>query len=227
VTEPRGRGGIGLFGGTFNPIHLGHLRAAEEVREGQDLDEVRFMPAALPPHKEARGLATPADRLRMVELAVAGVPGFRVSDLELARPGPSYSIDSLRTVRTETGADARLVFILGFDAFREFHTWKDFVEIFALVDVVVVTRPPWPDRLLPEEIPLAAREAFRYDSISEAFRHASGHVLSLQRITALDISAAAIRDRVATRRSIRFLVPPAVERYVAERGLYRRGDSPR
>jgi len=221
------RGGIGIFGGTFNPIHLGHLRAAEEVREGQALDEVRFVPAALPPHKEAAGLATAADRLRMVELAVAGTPGFRVSALELGRSGPSYSVDTLRALRTEVGPDARLAFILGWDAFHEFHTWKEFTAIFALADVVVVTRPPWPDRLAHDEIPLAAREAFGYDSRSESFRHASGHVLSLQRITALDISAGNIRERVSTRRSIRFLVPPDVEAYIVERGLYRQGDPPR
>lgn len=220
-----GRGGIGLFGGTFNPIHVGHLRAAEEVREAQALDEIRFMPAALPPHKEADGLATARDRVRMVELAVADVPGFRVFDLELDRPGPSYSVDSLRAVRAEVGADARLVFIIGLDAFREFHTWKEHAEIFGLVDIVVVTRPPWPERLSLEEIPLAARGTFGYDPASEAFRHESGHVLTLQRITALDISAAAIRDRVATHRSIRFLVPSAVESYIAKRGLYRQGDS--
>jgi nicotinate-nucleotide adenylyltransferase len=221
------RGGIGIFGGTFNPIHLGHLRAAEEVREGQGLDEVRFIPAALPPHKETTGLATAADRLRMVELAVVGTPGFRVSGLELERPGPSYSVDTLRAVRTETGPDTRLLFILGWDAFRELHTWKEFTEIFTLADVVVVTRPPCPDHLTHDEIPLAAREAFGYDPRSESFRHASGHVLSLQRITALDVSAASIRERVSTRRSIRFLVPPEVEAYIAERGLYRRGDTSR
>jgi nicotinate-nucleotide adenylyltransferase len=222
-----GRGGIGIFGGTFNPIHLGHLRAAEEVREGQRLDEVRFVPAALPPHKETAGLATAADRLRMVELAVAATPGFRVSALELERSGPSYSIDTVRAVRVEAGPDVRLVFILGWDAFREFHTWKEFATIFTLADVIVVTRPPSPDHLTHDQIPLAARNAFGYDPRSESFRHASGHVLSLQRITALDISAASIRERVSTRRSIRFLVPREVEAYIAERGLYREGDAPR
>ena len=116
---------------------------------------------------------------------------------------------------------------VGLDAFRELHTWKDVAEIFGLSDVVVVTRPPCPDGLTPAQIPLAAREAFRYDPISESFRHASGHVLTFQRITALDISAATIRAHVAARRSIRFLVPPAVEAYIIERALYRQGDAQR
>jgi nicotinate-nucleotide adenylyltransferase len=222
VSDP---GGIGVLGGTFNPIHLGHLRVAEEVREAQGLDEIWFVPAAAPPHKTSEVLVPAADRLRMVELAIAGVPGFRASRLELDRTGPSYSIDTLRTVAHEI-APRRPVFVLGFDAFRDFHTWKDHTEIFGVCDIVVVTRPPWPERLASEHIPIAARNAFWYDSASESYRHQSGHVLTLQRITALDISAAALRARLATRRSIRFLVPPPVEAYIAEHGLYQ-GDGSR
>jgi nicotinate-nucleotide adenylyltransferase len=217
--------GIGIFGGTFDPVHLGHLRAAEEVWDAERLDEIRLVPAALPPHKE--GQVAAEHRLRMVELAVAGVPGFRVSRLELDRPGPSYSVDTLRAVRVEAGAAARVVFVLGLDAFRDFHTWKEHTAIFALADVVVVTRPPAPVRLTAGDIPLAAREAFWYDSDSEVFRHRSGHVLKLQRIAALDISAASIRAAVASGRSIRFLVPAAVEAYVAEHRLYRKEDARR
>ena len=213
--------GIGILGGSFNPIHLGHLRAAEEVREAESLDEVRFVPAALPPHKEAATLVTAAHRLRMVELAIAGVPGFRVSTAEIDRPGVSYSVDTLRALRAELGDAARIVFIVGWDAFRDFHTWKEHAAIFGLCDVVVVTRPPAPDRLAHEEIPLAAREAFWYDSGSDLYRHRSGHVLKLQRITALDIAAASIRTRLTAARSIRFLVPPAVDSYIATHGLYR------
>jgi nicotinate-nucleotide adenylyltransferase len=213
--------GIGILGGSFNPIHLGHLRAAEEVRERERLDEVRFVPAALPPHKDAGTLVTAEHRLRMIELAIAGVPGFRASTLELDRPGRSYSVDTLRALRAELGDAARIVFVLGADAFREFHTWKEHATIFALCDVVVVSRPPAPAALARDEIPLAAREAFWYDSSSDVYRHGSGRVLRLQRITALDISAASIRAHVAAGRSIRFLVPPSVEAYIADHHLYR------
>jgi len=217
--------GIGILGGTFDPVHLGHLRAAEEVREAEALDEVRFVPAAVPPHKQARTLADAAHRRRMLELAIAGVPGFSVSGIELERPGPSYSVDTLRALRAELGDAARIVFIVGRDAFAEFHTWKEHAAIFALCDVVVVTRPPAHAPLAHEEIPLAAREAFWYDSGSGAFRHRSGHVLKLQPITALDISAASIRAHVAAGRSIRFLVPPAVEQYIMAHSLYREDTS--
>jgi nicotinate-nucleotide adenylyltransferase len=220
-------GGIGILGGTFNPIHLAHLRAAEEVREAHGLDEVRFVPAAIPPHKAAADVASAEHRLRMVELAVAGVPGFRVSTIELERAGASYSVDTLRAMRAELGDAARLVFIVGWDAFREFHTWKEHAIIFGLCDVVVVTRPPGPETLTIDDIPVAARAAFCYLETSGSYRHESGHVLTLQRITALDISAAAIRTCVAGHRSVRFLVPPAVEEYIARHGLYRQGDSAR
>jgi len=219
-------GGIGVLGGSFNPVHLGHLRAAEEVRESQRLDEVRLVPAAVPPHKDPTALAPAHHRLRMLELAIAGSAGLRASRLEIDRPGPSYSIDTLRAFRAEVGS-ARLVFAVGWDAFRELGTWKHYADIFATCDVVVVTRPPGPTSLALDDIPVAARKAFCYDPSSESFRHASGYVLSLQRITALDISAAAIRARVAARRSIRFLVPPAVEAYIDAQRLYRPGDVPR
>ena len=216
-------GGIGVLGGSFNPVHFGHLRAAEEVRESQALDEMLLVPAAAPPHKDARGLAPADHRLRMLELAVAERAGLRVVRLELDRPGPSYSIDTLRALRAEIGR-TRLVFAVGWDAFRDLGTWKEHADIFATCDVVVVTRPPGPTRLTIDDIPVAARETFCYDPSSESFRHASGHVLSLQHITALDISAAAIRARVAAGRSIRFLVPAAVERYIEAHHLYRPGD---
>ena len=220
-------GGVGIFGGTFNPIHFGHLRAAEEVREAEALDEMWLVPAALPPHKESAGLAGAAHRLAMVEQAIAGVPGFRASSLELERAGASYSIDTIRLIHERLAPDTRLVFVLGRDAFRDFHTWREPENIFALCDVVVVTRPPAVDPLTDAEIPIAARNAFCYDPSSESFRHRSGHVLKLQRITALDIAAASIRARLAARRSVRFLVPPAVEAYIAAHGLYRQEDPAR
>lgn len=220
---PAGIGGIGILGGTFDPIHLAHLRVAEEVREAQRLDEIRLVPSAVPPHKARAGVAGATDRLRMVDLAVAGVPGMRSWGVELERSGPSYSVDTLRALRAEVGAEGRIVFAIGFDAFAEIATWREYLEIFALADLVVMTRPPWPAMLTIDDLPVAARGAFRYDRASDSFRHESGRGLSLQHVTPLDISATAIRERVATRRSIRFLVPPAVEEYVMARGLYLEG----
>jgi nicotinate-nucleotide adenylyltransferase len=161
----------------------------------------------------------------MVELAVAGCPGFRPWDVELGRSGPSYSVDTVRALRAEVGPDVRIVLILGRDAFDEFHTWYEPVTILSLCDLVVVTRPPWPNTLSIDDLRVAGVDAFRYDPGSGTIRHASGRGVSLQRITALDISATAIRALVTTRRSIRFLVPPMVEEYIAAAGLYRASGS--
>ena len=221
-----GVGGVGIFGGTFNPIHLGHLRAAEEMREAQALEEIRLVPSAVPPHKEAEGIAAPHHRWRMVELAAKGNPGLRPWDVELGRPGPSYSIDTVRALRDEIGPDRRIAFILGHDAFAEFHAWKDPEAILSLCDLVVMTRPPWPASRSVHDLCIAGASGFRYDGASGTIRHASGRGVSLQRITGLDISATAIRALVAAGRSIRFLVPAAVEAYITQHGLYRAEGSP-
>jgi nicotinate-nucleotide adenylyltransferase len=216
-------GGIGILGGTFDPIHLGHLRAALEVREAERLDEVRLVPAAVPPHKAAEGVAAARHRLRMVELGVADTPGLRAWDVELGRSGPSYSVDTVRALRAEVGPGARVALILGRDAFAELHTWREPDAIVSSCDLVVMTRPPWDAMPSIEELRIAARADFRYDVASGSIRHASGRAVSVQRITALDISATAIRALVAAGRSIRFLVPPAVEHYIVAHALYARG----
>jgi nicotinate-nucleotide adenylyltransferase len=214
-------GGIGVFGGTFDPVHLGHLRAAEDVREALGLDEIRFVPAAVPPHKNLDAVAPATARLRMLELATSGVPGFRVWPVELERSGPSYSIDTIRALRAEVGAATRIAFVVGRDAFDELHTWKEHASIFALCDVVVITRPPVRRGPALVDIPIAARTAFRYDPASGSFHHESGHrVISLS-VVGLDISATDIRSRLASGRSIRFLVPAAVQAYLESSTLYR------
>ena len=214
-------GGVGIFGGTFDPVHLGHLRAAEDVREALELDEVRFVPAAVPPHKDPGAIAAPAARLHMLELATAGAPGLRVWPIELERRGPSYSIDTIRALRAEIGTVRRLAFVLGRDAFAEFHTWKEYLAIFALCDVVVITRPPQHDLTSLAEIPVAARSAFCYDRSSGSFLHESGHRVIPLSVVSLDISATDIRARLARGRSVRFLVPATVDAYLASSGLYR------
>jgi nicotinate-nucleotide adenylyltransferase len=218
------RGGIGLLGGTFNPVHLAHLRAAEEVRTAHGLDEVRFVPASIQPLKVGEPVVAVHHRLRMLELAIAGTPGFRTWDVELGRPGPSYTVDTLRALRAEVGDHVRVVFALGRDAFAGFDRWRDYLAIFALCDLVVMTRPPWSETLGIDDFPIAARGSFHYDPSRECYRHATGHGVSMQRITALDISATKIRASIAAQHSIRFLVPPAVEQYIAAERLYCSGD---
>ena len=217
-------GGVGILGGTFDPVHLAHLRAAVEVREALGLDEVRLVPAAAPPHKADRALAAPAHRLRMVELATGDVPGLRPWAVELERPGPSYSVDTVRALRAEVGSTRRIVFVLGRDAFADFHTWREPEGILALADVVILTRPPWPALLGLDDFHVATRGTLCYDSVSGSFRHASGHEVRLLPITPLDVSATDIRTRAASGRSVRFLVTAAVERYIETHALYHAED---
>ncbi|MEW6269671.1 MAG: nicotinate (nicotinamide) nucleotide adenylyltransferase [Thermodesulfobacteriota bacterium] len=214
----------GLYGGSFNPVHFGHLRAAEEVRERAGLDEVWLLPASTPPHKDAVGVAPAEDRLRMLELALAGASGLRAEPIELERSGPSYTIDTVRALKTRHPRREFAV-IVGLDAFRDFHTWHRHDEIPAECDLIVTSRPPHdvaqgPDALRIASPQIAAEGAFCYVSDIGSFRHQSGHRLEFVPVTAIDVSASALRAAVAAGRSIRFLTPDAVVEYIAAHGLY-------
>lgn len=211
---------LGVFGGTFNPVHLAHLRCAEELAETLRLDRVLFIPSASPPHKKPAGLARAHHRLAMVRLAVTGNPRFQASAVEIERGGRSYSVDTLRHLRQRSSPAAEFFFLVGLDAFRELETWKEHAEIFSLAHVVVATRPPdvaSPTRSL---LPIAVRDRFCYDPSSEGFINRSGNRVLFRHVTALDISASAIRARLARGQSVRYLLPPAVHRYIAAHGLY-------
>jgi nicotinate-nucleotide adenylyltransferase len=210
---------IGLFGGTFDPIHWGHLRSAEEVRESLSLDRILFIPASKPPHKSGQTTTPAEDRLEMVRLAVATNPRFAVSKVEIERPGISYSIDTLRFFSSRKKDGDSYYFILGFDAFREIGTWKDFTEIFPLCHFVVTSRPQSGDSI--RRIPVAVRKLFCYDFGQKAYRHRSGTGLYFVKLTDIAISASDIRRRVKEGRSIRYLVPLEVETYIKKQRLYR------
>jgi nicotinate-nucleotide adenylyltransferase len=206
---------IGLFGGTFNPVHLAHLRTVEEVREALALDRIEFVLSATPPHKAADDIASVDDRRRMLELALADHPAFAVNATEVERDGPSYSIDTIIASQTRR-PDARFTFILGADAFAEIESWKRFDEIFARADVCVLSRPGFTIAAPP----IAVENSFCYDSDRRVYVHESGHSLLFLSVTALMISASDIRHRRATGRSIRYLVARDVESYISAHGLY-------
>jgi len=212
---------IGLFGGTFDPIHWGHLRSAEEVREAFGLDRLLFIPASVPPHK-ANGAATPAgDRLKMVRLAIAKNPGFAASSVEVDRPGKSYSIDTLRYFAALQKKGDALYFILGRDAFKDIGSWKEFQKIFPLCHLIVTSRPGSGAAFALRDIPIAARKLFCYDRTTKSFCHKSGTYLHTIKLTDIAISASEIRARVKNGKSIRYLVPSAVEAYIKRKRLYR------
>lgn len=212
---------IGLFGGTFDPIHWGHLRNAEEVREAFSLDRLLFIPAGKPPHKKRGASASAQDRAEMVRLAIGKNPGFVLSTVELSRAGKSYSIDTVRDFAKSRGTKDSLYFILGLDAFLDIGSWKGFEEIFRLCHFIVTSRPGSGNSLSLSRMPVAVRRLFCYDPKRNFYRHESGTKLSFFKLTDIVISASDIRDRLREGRSIRYLVPLEVETYIKKRGLYR------
>ena len=194
---------LGLFGGTFDPIHMGHLVLAEACREACGLDRVWFVVAGAPPHKPGDRTAVD-DRLEMVRIAIAGHPSFEVSDLETRRPGPHYSVETIEEVRRER-PDDELFFLIGADSLADLPQWREPDRIVSMATVVVVDRPGnalglssrWPD-LSPSALP---------------FRKVS--------IPPIGIASHDLRRRASEGRSIRYLVPRGVEAYIEAHGLYR------
>jgi nicotinate-nucleotide adenylyltransferase len=213
---------IGLFGGTFNPIHLGHLRGAEEIREAFELQEVIFIPAAIPPHKVTEEVIEARHRLEMVRLATATNPFFSTTDIELSRPEKSYSIDTIRHFR-ERYPDVFFFFILGGDAFVEIETWKEFQNLFSLCNFIVMTRPGSQRTLSTSPLPKALTSVFLYDQGMRGWIHTSGHTLYFKEITVLDISSTKVRELIERGESVRYLVSGEVEDYIQKHGLYRHG----
>lgn len=218
---------IGLFGGTFDPIHFGHLRAALEVKDGFGLDRVFLIPAAIPPHKAREGVAPAVDRLHMIQLAVAGEPGLTPSDVEIRREGPSYTIDTVRHFYREYTDTAEVSLIMGLDAFLEIDTWKSFRELLSLVAVIVITRPD--GRGPKADCGAEALAGFLRDRVSKEVAGSGSPLrfsgtgirgVSLFIVTALDISSSRIRGLVHAGRSIRFLAPAAVCDCIQTKGLY-------
>ena len=220
-SEPEARRRLGLFGGTFNPIHFGHLRAAEEVCEALSLSRLWFIPAAQPPHK-APGELTPFEvRLALTRLAVGDHALLEVSDIEGRRPGKSYSIETLRLLREQFGPDWELYFILGLDAMLEIPNWKDYGQIFNLCHFVVLDRPGYDRARLEEILTREVHPQFQPLAGDRGFRHPSGHQVLWQQTTLMDISATGIRRLARQGRSIRYLLPEPVRSYIITNKLYR------
>ena len=203
---------IGVFGGSFDPVHVGHLIAAECCREQAGLDRVVFVPAAVPPHKRDRVLAAPEHRLEMLRLATGGHDAFAVSTIELARGGVSYTVDPLAALAAaHPGAELRLV--LGPDALADLPTWREPARILELALPLAVERESLDD--------VAALAADARLAVLLGRERLERVVAQRVRMPAIGIRATALRGAVAAGRSIRFLTPRAVERFIATHGLYR------
>lgn len=217
------RARVGIFGGTFDPIHQGHLCAAEEVREAFDLERVILVPAALPPHKEGQGRSPQAPaalRLEWVERAIADNPALCVDALELEREGPSYTVDTLRYLQERIGPEPP-VFVIGCDAFALLSSWHRPAEVLASAHFAVVTRPPAGLDSLAECLPEGLRADFNFspDGRSGHHRRCSTWIRMLE-IPGLEVSSSEIRSRLREGRSVRYLLPEAVRIPVLESGVY-------
>lgn len=196
---------IGLMGGTFDPIHFAHLHIAEESRHAFSLDEVRFIPAAQPPHKQGRKIASAEQRIRMVELAIADNPFFTLDLLEMELQGPSYSWRTVQEMQRRLGQDAELYFITGSDSINDLPTWNHPKELVAACHFIGTTRP---------EVP------FDEEMLLEFFGPQLWGRIHELKVPRMEISSTLIRQRIAQGQPIRYLVPENVADYIEKEGLY-------
>jgi nicotinate-nucleotide adenylyltransferase len=221
MTETRAR--IGIFGGTFNPVHIGHLRAAEEVVEALGLERMIFIPSADPPHKTDHAddrIASARLRLEWVALAIRGNPHFEVDPLEIERGGASYSVETLRAIGDRI-APEKPVFTIGYDAFAEIDSWREPEALFELAHFAVITRPPGARASLTDWLPRCIRNAVEPDEDGRVVRHRRANTwIRLLDIPALDISSSDIRLRLRDGRSLRYLLPLTVAEAVEKSGAY-------
>lgn len=205
-----------IYGGTFDPIHHGHLRLALEICDRVGVAQVSLVPCYIPPHRGKTG-ATAEQRLKLLELAIAGEPQLSIDDCELRRAGASYTADTLRQLRTQLGADEPLVMVIGTDAFASFDSWQEWRQIPELAHIIVVRRPGPPLSVLGEPAKLIAKRSVR--NPQALFDTPCGYILELAP-PLLDISATGIRECITDGRSPRYLIPETVWSEIRRQGLY-------
>jgi nicotinate-nucleotide adenylyltransferase len=199
---------VGIFGGTFDPVHLGHLAVAEQCREQAGLDQVWFVPAPRPPHKLDHPITPFAQRVEMLALALAGNPAFRVDEIERDRAGPSYMADTLQELK-QRRPELDLYLMVGSDVLPDLPQWYHPERIIALARLLVVARPGWP--VLPEA---DVRASLGLDAAVPVR-------MQVVQVPKIDLSSTELRERVVAGRTVRYLVPNAVECYIREKRLYR------
>lgn len=218
MTSASGR--VGILGGTFDPVHEGHLAAADAARRACALDRVIFMPSHQPPHRPGEPRASAVDRLAMVSLAIAPRDGFEASDLELRRPGPSFTADTLRELQASGIGPWQIFFIIGTDAFAEIATWREYPAVLDLAHFVVIARPGQPFDALRGRLPeLSPRMRPAEDGPGGPAAGGSCAIFLVNAATP-NVSSTEIRERAARRLPLTGLVAPNVEDYIRQHGLY-------
>jgi nicotinate-nucleotide adenylyltransferase len=212
---------LGIFGGTFDPIHFGHLRLAQELAEGLALAEVRFIPAGCPPHRGKPGVSA-TQRLDMVRLAIAGNERFVLDEREILKQAPSYAVETLAELRRELGGTRPLCLFLGADAFMGLATWHRWQELFDYAHIVVAQRPGFSSMAWEDNMPEALKKELhqRLQTSPQVLRETPAGAIVTFSITALDISATYIRNAIKSGKNPRYLLPDAVLQYIQQNHLY-------
>ncbi|MDR2443204.1 MAG: nicotinate-nucleotide adenylyltransferase [Deltaproteobacteria bacterium] len=213
---------LALMGGTFNPVHIGHLRVAEEVAEYYHLDQVIFMPSASPPHKMPEGLASISHRLEMLKRATLDQPLFVVSDLETRLTAPSYTVNTIERLSQDVGQSNRLFFLVGFDSFKSIGSWYEYRALFDLTSFIIFRRPGVKanrealDKVLTE----ALGAGYKWSESDQAFFHHKLKPVYFYQDCRLEISSTELRRRLRAGLSVRYLVPDKVRKYIIKHRLY-------
>ena len=212
----------GLFGGTFDPIHFGHLRGAEEILEMFALNRIFFVPSSRPPHKLEADITSFYHREQMIKLAIEGNVNFSFSEVEKLRAGKSYSVETVEYILNKYMKDLELYFIVGQDAFQAVTTWKDWERLLLLCNFAVMTRPGYDDMRLNEILPKEFAEKFTYDEKNDGFNGPTGHTIYFRHVSFLDISSSRMREMVRNGKSIKYLAPDKVRQYITKNSLYKK-----
>jgi len=221
----------GLFGGTFNPVHTGHITISEEIKAVFGFGRMIIVPSSVPPHKRSVDIADADHRFEMTLRAFGTKSGYSVSDVEIKRRGPSYTVDTVDHFKKNLKTGDELYFLLGMDAFLEIDTWMSYTALFARVPMVVMTRPGYgngdkngPDEprhdILGDFIRQKISAGYYLSKSKDAYEHESLRPIYLSHITPVDISATDIRDRIRKGKPVKGLIPESVEAYIMEKGLY-------
>ena len=218
---------FGLFGGTFNPIHLGHIQIALKVSRTFALDKILFIPSALPPHKAPGEVVNVTDRLEMIRQALIPYPSFEISDVELKRPGPSYTIDTVRYFKRVINEDSTIFLLLGLDAFLDIDTWKSYADLFLLVPFIVIMRTCETvngtvdgRKTIADYLAAKVSDDYQYSVSRSCFSHQEKQPIFVLNITPIDISSTEIRKLIHQGDSIKQMVPDVVEHFINRKGLY-------
>lgn len=209
--------GIAILGGTFDPIHFGHLRSAVEVREALQVDCIKFIPSHIPPHRDAPR-STAEQRVKMLKLAIDGVEGLEIDGRELAREGKSYAVDTLRSIREEVGSELSVTTVIGFDSYRLLNEWREWRALLDYAHIAVLERPGYSEHDLSDEV--ADFSTGRFVDDPACLRSRPHGLMCKLRLIQIDISATAIRNVIAAGKSPAFMLPREVISYIYENGLY-------